>query len=36
VSFADAGLGRVVTAAPDAATALGYDTTAALEEPDGP
>jgi len=30
-----AGLGRVVAAAPDAATALGYDITAALEEPDG-
>ena len=30
-----AGLGRVVAAAPDLATALGYDITAALEEPDG-
>ena len=29
-----AGLGRVVTAAPDVATALGYDVAAALEEPD--
>ena len=29
-----AGLGRVVCAAPDVATALGYDLTAALEEPD--
>ena len=29
-----AGLGRVVCAAPDAATALGYDIAAALEEPD--
>jgi len=29
-----AGLGRVVCAAPDVATALGYDITAALEEPD--
>lgn len=29
-----AGLGRVVTAAPDVATALGYDITAALEDPD--
>jgi alkylhydroperoxidase/carboxymuconolactone decarboxylase family protein YurZ len=29
-----AGLGRVV-AAPDVATALGYDNTAVLEEPDG-
>jgi AhpD family alkylhydroperoxidase len=28
-----AGLGRVVHAAPDVATALGYDVTAALEEP---
>ena len=28
------GLGRVVCAAPDVATALGYDITAALEEPD--
>ena len=30
-----AGLGRVVAAAPDVATALGYDVAAALEEPDG-
>ncbi len=30
-----AGLGRVAVAAPDVATALGYDTAAALEEPDG-
>ena len=30
-----AGLGRVVAAAPGVATALGYDITAALEEPDG-
>ena len=30
-----AGLGRVVAAAPEVATALGYDITAALEEPDG-
>ena len=30
------GLGRVVSAAPDVATALGYDVAAALEEPDGP
>jgi 4-carboxymuconolactone decarboxylase len=29
-----AGLGRVVGAAPDVATALGYDIEAALEEPD--
>jgi len=29
------GLGRVVTAAPEVATALGYDIAAALEEPDG-
>ena len=29
-----AGLGRVVSAAPDLATALGYDVAAALEEPD--
>jgi alkylhydroperoxidase/carboxymuconolactone decarboxylase family protein YurZ len=29
------GLGRVVSAAPDVATALGYDVVAALEEPDG-
>jgi 4-carboxymuconolactone decarboxylase len=28
------GLGRVVCAAPDVATALGYDIAAALEEPD--
>jgi len=27
--------GRVVAAAPDVAIALGYDITAALEEPDG-
>ena len=30
-----AGLGRVVAAAPDVATALGYDIAAALEETDG-
>jgi 4-carboxymuconolactone decarboxylase len=30
-----AGLGRVVCAAPDMATGLGYDVAAALEEPDG-
>ena len=30
-----AGLGRVVCAAPEVATALGYDITAALEEPGG-
>jgi 4-carboxymuconolactone decarboxylase len=30
-----AGLGRIVAAAPDLAIALGYDITAALEEPDG-
>jgi 4-carboxymuconolactone decarboxylase len=30
-----AGLGRVVSAAPEVATALGYDIDAALEEPDG-
>lgn len=30
-----AGLGRIVCAAPDMATALGYDVVAALEEPDG-
>ncbi|HXZ69291.1 MAG TPA: carboxymuconolactone decarboxylase family protein [Streptosporangiaceae bacterium] len=30
-----AGLGRVVAAASDVATALGYDIAAALEEPDG-
>jgi AhpD family alkylhydroperoxidase len=29
------GLGRVVTAAPEVATALGYDIELALEEPDG-
>jgi 4-carboxymuconolactone decarboxylase len=29
-----AGLGQVVSAAPDVATALGYDVEAALEEPD--
>jgi 4-carboxymuconolactone decarboxylase len=29
------GLGRIVAAAPEVATALGYDLTAALEEPDG-
>ena len=29
-----AGLGRIVCAAPDMATALGYDVAAALEEPD--
>ena len=29
-----AGLGRIVAAAPKVATALGYDITAALEEPD--
>jgi 4-carboxymuconolactone decarboxylase len=29
------GLGRVVSAAPEVATALGYDIVAALEEPDG-
>ena len=29
-----AGLGRIVCAAPDMATALGYDIAAALEEPD--
>jgi hypothetical protein len=29
-----AGLGRVVAAAPEVATALGYDISAALEEPD--
>jgi 4-carboxymuconolactone decarboxylase len=29
-----AGLGRVVCAAPDVATALGYDIAAALEDPD--
>ena len=28
------GLGRVVSATPDLATALGYDVSAALEEPD--
>jgi 4-carboxymuconolactone decarboxylase len=31
-----AGLGRIVCAAPDVATALGYDIEAALEVPDGP
>jgi alkylhydroperoxidase/carboxymuconolactone decarboxylase family protein YurZ len=31
-----AGLSRIVNAAPEVATALGYDITAALEEPDGP
>ena len=30
-----AGLGRVVAAAPNVATALGYDVASALEEPDG-
>jgi alkylhydroperoxidase/carboxymuconolactone decarboxylase family protein YurZ len=30
-----AGLGRVVAAAPEVATALGYDIQAALEESDG-
>ena len=30
-----AGLGRIVAAAPEVATALGYDLTAALEGPDG-
>jgi len=30
-----AGLARIVAAAPGLATALGYDLTAALEEPDG-
>ena len=30
-----AGLGRIVFAAPDVATALGYDVAAALEEIDG-
>jgi len=29
------GLGRIVSAAPDVATALGYDIEAALAEPDG-
>jgi alkylhydroperoxidase/carboxymuconolactone decarboxylase family protein YurZ len=29
-----AGLGRIVSAAPEVATALGYDIDAALEEPD--
>jgi hypothetical protein len=29
-----AGLGRVVSAAPEVATALGYDVEAALEEPE--
>jgi 4-carboxymuconolactone decarboxylase len=31
-----AGLGRVVAAAPNLGTALGYDVAAALEEPDDP
>jgi alkylhydroperoxidase/carboxymuconolactone decarboxylase family protein YurZ len=31
-----AGLGRVVSAAPDVATVLGYDIAAALEDPDSP
>ena len=31
-----AGLGRVVAAAPEVATALGYDVAAALEEPEDP
>ena len=30
-----AGLARIVAAAPEVATALGYDIAAALEEPDG-
>ena len=30
-----AGLGPIAAAAPDVATALGYDVAAALEEPDG-
>ena len=30
-----AGLGRIVCAAPQVATTLGYDVAAALEEPDG-
>jgi hypothetical protein len=30
-----AGLGRAVAAVPDVAIALGYDTAAALEDPDG-
>lgn len=30
-----AGLGRAVSAAPDVATALGYDVAAALEDPGG-
>jgi 4-carboxymuconolactone decarboxylase len=30
------GLGRIVCAAPPVATALGYDITAALEDPDDP
>ena len=29
------GLGRIVCAAPDVATALGYDIASALEEPGG-
>jgi len=31
-----AGLGRVVSAAPDVATALGYDIAAALDHPGDP
>ena len=31
-----AGLGRVICAAPDVATALGYDIEAALDDPGGP
>jgi alkylhydroperoxidase/carboxymuconolactone decarboxylase family protein YurZ len=31
-----AGLGRIVSAPPEVATALGYEFTAALEAPDGP
>jgi hypothetical protein len=30
-----AGLSRIVSAAPEVATALGYDIAVALEEPDG-
>jgi len=30
-----AGLSRIVSAAPEEATALGYDIAVALEEPDG-
>ena len=30
------GLGRIVSAAPDVAVALGYDIEAALNDPDGP